>query len=469
MAGLNTLPNELLNKIVEYIAPEDVENFAQASGHIYAASQSFLIGHRALIRRYRFLHVRGGDPELEDELVHSGIPKLLHETIEIIINPRLASYIRRIDLGHTFRKPLENEGAFGNIDASKYIKDSEYNQQVDILNEAVKQSPLSEEGARGYDVEEDTLSLAVLVPMLSNLSTLRMDWSTYHHCVNVFRRLPALMPHALPRLARIFLPRGTQARPRLADLHVFSALPSVRLIYACALWCDEEDYNINISPYHQESHVTDLMFFASDICSKSVCESLSGFDCLESFVYEDEKKWLLKLYPPIDASMLRNALSAQARHSLRDLTILSSDFDQSFMGSLQDFSKLETLRTEYGFVARSKSQDGTNGTGLAKHLPRNLRQLTLRDHAGFHRSSYLEDLGSLVAAKQTGKLQLTKVILVCPTIDGSEMVVDNEYKDGGISFSFISSSAETDGVALLPRVIALEEEKPRWSEYLDLM
>ena len=89
MAVLTAMPSEILRDILSHIRPDDLENFAQISRHVYASAAPFLLEHRKLCRS---LYTFETDPGADHQIVESEYLKRL------LVDPKIGRYVRNIKL-----------------------------------------------------------------------------------------------------------------------------------------------------------------------------------------------------------------------------------------------------------------------------------------------------------------------------------------------------------------------------------
>ena len=82
MAGFNDLPTETVLELLQWILPDDLDNFSRVSKVIHCLSKPLLEEHYELRKAYRQFDTRQGT---------KSIAELLHEILD---RPRLAHYIK---------------------------------------------------------------------------------------------------------------------------------------------------------------------------------------------------------------------------------------------------------------------------------------------------------------------------------------------------------------------------------------
>ena len=376
MAHFASLPNELIREILKLVQPEDLENFAQLSPNVFRLASPFLDEHRALIRKYHTIRNDKGP---------GSVATLLST---VIANPRICSYVKRVELGQLRESTAGLDQA--NVYTKKELEDfvtaaleSEYVQrpsEEEVLDESEFWSEAIQDG------NEDIL-LAILLPLLPNLATLSVeaDSTQLTWYDSAIERAALATRSTLCKLAHIRLnPRGGLDGYHLREIKKFCRLPSVRVLTA--------PNAVGVGCLHElstdaSSEVTHLKLWESCIDSKIFYEFLRGFPKLQSFTYSFDDFD----HPPHgsihDAFLIRSSLLAHCKATLQSLTLLApSCKDSSFMGSLRDFETLKEVYTEWSFLI-SKDRNG-GGPKLNQNSPASLVRLKIHDSKGREKSQY---------------------------------------------------------------------------------
>ena len=334
MAHFASLPNELIYEILNFVKPEDLENFAQASRNVFQLASPFLSEHRALIRTYHTLR-NSTNPD--------AIAKLL---ATVIADPCIGYYVKRIELGPLAESPVgvhqENVYPKDKLDLfttaaldSKCLKRPS---EEDVLDEKEFWSNAIQDG------NEDIL-LAILLPLLPNLTALSMEANStrikwYDSAVE--QAASAKNP-TLCKLTHIRLNPRREYGYHIDQIQKFCSLPSVRVVTVPrAVGLDSRLHELLPDT---SSNVTHLKLWESCIDAKVFHEFLRGFPKLQSFTY---------LYDVFREEshhtfMIRSSLLATCRSTLHSLTLLSPSFPgytSSFMGSLRGFEALKEVYIE---------------------------------------------------------------------------------------------------------------------------
>lgn len=389
-AHFASLPNELICEILKLVQPEDLENFAQISRHVYSLAAPCLIEHRALIRRYHTLR-NDTDPRCITDVLS-----------EVLTNPRLGSYIRIVELGLLSNpKAVYTQEELENFTTAAH--DSEY------LKNPSQEVVLDERNywcRRIQDGNNDIL-LAILLPLLPNLSALSaenhngpIEW--YDRAIE--QAALATKP-VLRKLAHVRLGNPGTYGFNLAEIQRLSSLPSVRVMTAIRASGPRSLYEI--SP-ETNSDVTHLKLWESLVDSKVLYEFLRGFAKLQSFTYSHAYSHGTRL----DAFLIRSSLLAHCKGTLRNLTLLSPCCSfMSSMGSLKGFETLTDLYTEWSFLI--PTEEGYSPQ-LNEQLPASLVRLKIHDCFGRGKYEYDQVIWSVQYAKEH-RLQKLKLLVFAGT------------------------------------------------------
>ena len=411
-AHFASLPNELIREILKLTHPEDLENFAQISRNVFSLAVPFLKEHRALICKYRTLYNPPG---------HRTIANLLST---IIANPRIASYVQKVELGPLFQdysvtpanvyteKELENfsTAALDN-ECLKVPSD------IEVLDEKEFWSTQIRGG-------EDHILLAILLPLLSNLTVLTTtaDPTQSIWYDSAIEQAASTTKPTLCKLTHIRLnPDFVDGRYDLFQIQSFCALPSVRVLTASSAYSMG-----SLSRLSQDitSNVTHLKLWESCIDSKALYEFLRGFPKLQSFTYS----YVVEFYTAAhDVCLIKSSLLAYCKATLRSLTLLAPDHSHMyscFMGSLRDFDILEELYTEWNFLIPMPG-----GSQLNENLPASLVRLEIHDSIGREKLWYHQVLRSAQYAKEHRLQKLKWLVFGGIRIKWSLETIDRDLKD----------------------------------------
>ena len=406
MARFSDLPNEITRLILGFVQLEDLENFAQTSKIVSLIAKSFLKEHRRLIRRYNKFCSEADSGQFRDGITRGPIPALLRE---VLANPRIARYVRHIRLDTLVDgsdlSPLDEVGSDETFEL--------YSQSVDLFTDAASQSELIACKPAAYEtmleVEGEAFILAILLPLLPNLTSMSIEWATEEQsCFDeVIQRASEVDTTAFGNLKSVCLiSQASETDILLRDIWQFTALPSLRSLTAYGV-SDDRDWLYGPLP-RKSSHTTELRLLRCALTSKSLHNFLQPFDNLQSFVFENT----LSSDRPFDPFFVRSAFSSQARTTLSKLTLLANvDWEDCFMGSLHDFDVLREVHTEWSFLVPWPYRWDS------KLWPDSLRTVKLRDMTSRQAEHYGSFIKGVAAAQKAASLRLERMTLFVSGVD----------------------------------------------------
>ena len=397
-------PNEIIEEIVRCVLPEDLENFASISRHIRSVSLRLLPDHRAQIRKYSTLSVNTG---------YSGpCGRLLKD---VLVHPRTARYITRLKID------VPN----GSVVEQHYPSVKEYSEaDLDLFCAAANHSefltcPTPDKSCwRDLIIQENAslkeeLILAILLPLLPNLTTLVLRWGFRYRQLQLDYSSTSVCKNSL----YCMLGRVRQARtPTLTKLRnvelwcyskhyikAFCGLPSVKTVsapfsYPYVTLCED-------SKSLSQGFVTDLALRNSNIRPSDLCDILCG--SLRSFAYSYEPSSSYEpsfSYEAFNASDLRKNLLAYTGHGLRKLLLFAPGQKKCFMGGLHRFKALQELCIDWNLLVPRK-----HAIIPALLLPASIEVLTIHEPpTGFTDKDCEELVGKLILSKQVHELSLLR-------------------------------------------------------------
>ena len=425
MVSFDTLPADIILETLQFVRPDDLENFAQLSRRTFLLVAPFLVEHRALIRNYHTLRT---------DTDSGSIKPFLRATLA---NPRIASYVKKIELGRLVEATAASDSTAESD--SVYIEG-----ELEIFTKAALDSEclyraygnrVSDQRQYWSDMiqngDEDIL-LAILLPLLPNLAALsvvakstQLDW---YDCV-INEAASASKP-TLCKLTHIRLnPRGDEGF-HVDEIQRFCALPSVRELRAPKAFGVDYLYQlIQVA----SSNVTTLSLPHSSIDSNVLYEFLRGFPKLQSFTYSymDTADGASH-----DAFLIRAGLLAHCKTTLQRWFFLAlGPGSLPFMGSLRGFEALKKLETQWSFLVPefpdplNPDSRGPQLCWLNEHLPASLMWLKIHDIRGREDSKKLFLSGRYAKGHRLQKLKM--LILVLWSRWPPEMLTREECLDEG--------------------------------------
>ncbi len=372
----------MIDTILSFVQPEDLENFAQVQRRVQELARSLLRFQREMIRKYR---------TLDDEAV-SSLLKL------VLVNPLAGRYVTRMDLRNMEgRWDYQDEHVDDNFDSIRLAAAEAKEHLLPRVNVEDLLCPTSD----AYD--RRGLGLALLLPFLPNLNIIRFrdagfTWSWVERFI---ANAPRATNPVLPKLKKIQI--HSKFGCSLASLLPFAALPSLKELSASH---SEDGLNSHrMKALATASEVTKLELCDSSVSSKTLCKFLKSFCKLETFTFSIDHG---QNHLNFDARWLRNALLAQARTTLRTLTVLGLPEQLFFMGSLRDFEVLTNLHMGWNLLLSPMQAQ------LSAVLPKSLCHLRLHDPEFHNARIYKALLHDTLRAKVSRTLHLERLTFVVP-------------------------------------------------------
>ena len=400
MAGFDDLPNEIILATLEFVLPEDLENFAPTSKRVLLLAKPLLEPH--LIR----LHSTFKSKQLRRDAFWSApIPSLL---MKIRNEPRIGHYIREVELKYS-----------GPIRCNKSYYDWEsYGKQRNLVNAVIAQSnipniqsfcdPLERLCSKSNESYEEFL-VALFLLLLPNLTRLSLPWNPARGYFSDMIRQNSLEGYGwLANLTTVrvkgeFVPKGLGIR----DLSLFSSLPALKSLTAL----NARDHGLNIDDFlpPSDSHTKKLELNNSYFTRLTLYWYLESFQSLQTFtlVFDDYHDPYIK--GQFDPNMVRAALVAHAKTTLQSLTITTKGppNPHTFIGSLQQFEALQKVRTQWTIIF---PKDSCLKKWPSRVLPASIRKLQLDDNSGYDSSKLYRALcRGLQCAKEKTCLHLDLV------------------------------------------------------------
>lgn len=405
MASFDHLPNEIILGTLEMVLPEDLENFAQTSKRVFLLARPFLEHHRRFIRLYsttfKSAQLR------RDAFWFAPIPSLL---MKIRNDPRIGHYIREVKLEHS--GPIR-------CNYSYYLDPEFSGQQRDLVDAVMVRSNvpniqfLRDPNERlcfsSHDSYEEFL-VALFLLLLPNLNRLSLPWHPARGYFGDMIRQSTLEGNrwfsnlTTVRVKGDFVPKALGVR----DLSLFSSLPALKSLIAL----NARDHGLIVDDFFPppDSHTRKLELHKSYFTRLTLYWYLQSFQSLQTLTlaFSDYNDPCIK--GQFDPNMVRAALVAHAKTTLRSLTITTTNppNPDTFMDSLQPFEALQKVRTQWTILFPPNS---CLETWPSRGLPASIRKLQLDDTSGRHGGSqvYRALCQGLQRAKEQTCLHLESV------------------------------------------------------------
>ena len=440
MARFHDLPNEILLNVWKYVLPEDLENFAQISRHVFQLSEFLIQDHRNLIRVFRTFdsHQHTGT---KDGFTVGPVPMLFRD---VLSDPRIGHYVRHLKFDTLLTKTSNTSPYISPNEAVERRK-----QQHDLVDFAVFQSKMPRlqsyynhakiagfSSRHGATIGEETL-VALLLPLLPNLNSLSIKMpSRIQYLDRVLQNGACCGVPWLGNLTTLCLEGSHQGAPtELPTLTLFNFLPSLKSITAFKV--KEGGYTSSSYPPPQDSHATELKLLNARVATRALYWYLESFANLQNLTLE-YSPYCSKYPDRYESCWIRSALVARAQATLQTLTFLGPIRRDGFMGSLRPFKSLQVLEIEWRFIF---PQDDDLWNWPSQVLPASLHTLRLHDVSQSSGTQYLYLIGGLQDAKLTTCLQLKTVHFeVEEGRVGTEKTLEELYQicqEVGITLTFV--------------------------------
>ncbi len=357
--------------IVKRLLPDDIESATLACGAVYRASQRILEQHRRLkdeFEFYRAMNVGEGRT-------------LIDLAIRVVLEPEVASYIKKLELCAKFSQKLaDDKEAFNRI--SSNIKLFATRRELRWWR-----SSFLEGQNEGF--------VPMFLLILPNLKELRLGPAS--ECYKIFKPTihrdprPDLVKMRISNLEHVYVGSDSQSGGHRLDLiTTFARLSSVHSIEAKRV-IETEDYGCYLMPEPCSLELRTLKLRNCQIPPKIMFEFLRAFKGLQQFSSDaksvDDDIGEITCPHKNDGSgdfiepyWARLALELFAKDTLERLTLRSRSLKSADMGDITSFPRLQYLNTEISTLfpgVRSRLSDGYRY--LAALLPPSIEHVRLHN------------------------------------------------------------------------------------------
>ena len=381
MLPFRHFPGEIILTVITFILPEDLENFAQSCRRFRSLADSALQRHRLLISQHTTTKNEEG----------RSLSKILKE---VLVNPEIGRYIRDLSLDRIAGRNWNHK--YSAEDIELFVAASTKSEFLSPRS----QTPVA---CYRYFIEEgnEDILLAILLPLLPNLRSLRIPRVSYVGARCWTTHMLSYLPHTstptLTKLSTICANLGG-VYFHIDEVNAYANLPSVKSLCAPKLNCvDCSDASLLSAP---NSNVTNLVLWECRVTARPLHDFLLGFNCLQSFTYSCDLPDRLR--EKFNAFLIRSALLAKAKNTLRNLTILGCQRSSPVMGTLRPFVVLEEVCIDWGLLWSDVDAQRIAKRPIAKSLPDSLRKLRLHEERGRSEEQYDNLLDSAVQAQKRG-------------------------------------------------------------------
>lgn len=286
MTFLERLPAELLEQILKYLLPDEVDNFINSREEFHDIASRILPRHNKLKEKYSLLSCRYGAETRPITLLR-----------DIFQDPEIIWYVKTIDL------ELSDDGhrVQGEEDLNKVLEVA-VDCQNDIMKTVRAFLHLDDDDFEPW--ADDNLSryrnptLALLVCSLTCLESIwiRDSWKNQnlHRLVRKFGRQNCLKPGSSHPFGKVnHVEEGSSSSEDfmpMESFEPFSRLPSMRRYTGRYLY-----HQRSWTPPKQKSTITSLELYECMVLIGALRSALSGIANLEKFIYECYVSDLLRL------------------------------------------------------------------------------------------------------------------------------------------------------------------------------
>ena len=382
MVGFHDLSNELVLMIWDFVELEDLNSFSTISKKVLLLTHELLCEHRRLDQRLSAINnVR---PESTEPGVFGRVLK------EILLNPRAARYPSLL-WGESWEFEWEDKG--------RYSRGTVPESDLALFKQAVRDNvdfkgeELEKEWLAAIDNGDEEPLIALLLLLLPNLRDVRLGSDligSYCICDILSHIACDKSSRSLRKLRSVGLACLATGDDSIGIEHIVSiaALPSVTSITGYGIGVDPENLPQPEDFFYRKTNVTDLRFMQCLIGPKTMSDFLSTTCNLQRFYYSPAG-----FLTNFDPFCICNALLANARDTLKSLTILPGEHARPFMGSLKKFTCLESLETDYQLLLGDPS---TSSLTLSSTLPSSIVNITLHIKYSVDGSCYQASLCDIV-------------------------------------------------------------------------
>ena len=330
MASFTSLSNELILLMWDFVEVEDVYSFSTISKQVYFLVRKELREHCELMKRLSTIsNVAGKSGELVE-------PGIFGRTLkEVLVNPRAARYPSLLKVGD-WQGEWEQERGHSRAMVPK--------EDLELFKQAARDNIDVEELDEEEDLEEDWLAaidkgneeplIALLLLILPNLREVHLcAFRETYSCIETALEIIIgdKCSCSLRKLRSVNLEcMATAWNSPLSFDHVemFAAIPSVTSIHGHDVDTYQEDQEDRLYFYDSHIRTTDIVSLTFANCSidpRTMATFLSTTRNLRHFFYS-AKEWIddevnVQNFEPF---LFCTALLANARHTLKSLTILAA-------------------------------------------------------------------------------------------------------------------------------------------------
>lgn len=358
MPLLLDLPNELLEAILDRVAPNDIENFTSSCKLIHSLATKILQEHKVLKRAFTRVESNRG-PFSANQF--SGL------LYQVLIEPLKADYVQQvlIDGWHDYF-------LYSNL-------------KMEAFKEAVKNTdsiPFEEKEQWVSQIEagDENPVLALLLPRLHYLTSMKISLRSMvdeFMFQTVERVVKDPRSPSLSRLQQVEISGANLPMHSLGLLTVFAGLPSVISLKACGLDADGSSWDRDFSLIPQSSNLRDLTLEHCTFSCSAMFNLIKSAKSLRSFTYslpEDRRNNTTSSFIQARAALLQDAWVSLEELSLRQPYFNPAPTNRTEC-SFKSWQKLRVLTINYAYLMSNKIRTTDDAASLL--LPASLEVLNL--------------------------------------------------------------------------------------------
>ncbi len=341
MASFTSLSNELILAIWDFVEVEDVYSFSTISKQVYFLVRKELREHCELMKRLSTISNVAAKPGIFGRTLK-----------EVLVNPRAARYPSLLKISAW----QEEWGiAAEHFRATVPKKTLKLFKQAARDNIDVDQEDIERDWFAAIDKGNEEPLIALLLLILPNLREVHLCafHETHHVCIDTALDIIMNDKHScsLRKLRSVNLEcmeTGHNGSLSFDSVETFAAIPSVTSIHGHTVDTYQEDEEDRLYCFDHRIRTTDIVSLTFVNCSidpTTLAIFLSTTRNLRHFFYSSKER-IDDETTNFEPFLIRTALLANARDTLISLIILAGEQERCFMGSLKDFSCLESVQTD---------------------------------------------------------------------------------------------------------------------------
>lgn len=388
MTNLSTNPAEIISFILPWVLPENLENFAQCCKAVHRQANrkkgdnghSLLQEHRILIQKFSVL---------------TGLEDVGPYLRAMSANQRIARYVRKMSFGPSRKNVNVKRWGIEDLFEDKEVYELLFWAANTIHVDVLLADYLSK--GRQYDSHQQMkrtirsvcantdIAIALLVPLLPNLSTLSFYWqglgSHYHWNKHWISNLANSSVSILNKLKEVNV-RSKDTSCILPEIVGLTALPSLQTLAvwhpgspsfprARHLWEQRQSYPRNT--------VRNLKLWNCTMETRMLHDYLESFDNLKSFCFLGNGPMSQSFTTPMPIFTI---LLSNSKSTLTKLSFRTYSGNATTKPPFKQLEVLKELYVDWQILLPQPYHAGEKWEGL---LPQSLEALSIHDHCDVDR------------------------------------------------------------------------------------